>query len=108
MKVFRSFTTGWFAMQKRYKGSHKVVADCVEALIGAHYVTGGELGASAFMRHIGLLPPMPSTAWQLPAENRAADSPSSRLVPVPRDCETFETVILPDRQSNILSWLVLC
>lgn len=61
---------------------HKVVADCVEALIGAHYVAGGELGASRFMRALGLVPPMPPTAHDLPEEDRTADSPLSRFTPL--------------------------
>ena len=63
---------------QRQKFSHKVVADCMEALIGAYYVAGGEMGASAYMRHIGLLPKMPSTAYQLSEIDRSADSPSAR------------------------------
>lgn len=63
------------------KVSHKVVADCVEALIGAHYVAGGVQAASDFMRRIGLLPPMPAVARQLPEPDRAADSPVARYMP---------------------------
>lgn len=55
-----------------------MVADCMEALIGAFYIAAGEAGSSAFMRHIGLLPPMPTTARQLPEPDRAAESPSAR------------------------------
>lgn len=69
---------------QRQKTTHKIVADCMEALIGAFYITGGEKGASAYMRHIGLLPKMPGTAYQLPEPDRSAASPSARhVVPPP-------------------------
>lgn len=66
-----------YPMQKQ-KVTHKVVADCMEALIGAHYIAGGERGASDYMRHIGLLPQMPKTARLIPGPDRKADSPSAR------------------------------
>ena len=60
------------------KVTHKVVADCVEALIGVHYVAGGELAASQFMRRLGLLPCMPPNACQLAETDRSAESPLSQ------------------------------
>ena len=57
---------------------HKVVADCVEALIGTYYTAGGDSAASLFMRAIGLLPPLPPSARALPPKSPKQASPFAR------------------------------
>ena len=71
------FSAEIWALQTQMVGN-KVVADCVEALIGAHYVGGDEVVASAFMRRIGLLPPLPIKAHLYPEPDRTSESNSSR------------------------------
>ena len=54
----------------------KVVADCVEALVGAYFITGGEAAGFAFVTGaLDLLPPVPPLP---PAPDSGSTSKSVR------------------------------
>lgn len=72
--------------KKKWAISEKVLADCVEALIGAHYQAGGIPSAAVFMERNGLLENAISTLGiDFDGDGRPIESNNAVVVNAPQD-----------------------